>query len=56
MCLQQGKQYTDDYFAELDFIEIVQNLKEGYESDVIESSDSHTASSSEEEGIVQYCY
>lgn len=46
---EQGKQYTDDYFAELDFIEIVQNLKEGYESDVIESSDSHTASSSEEE-------
>ncbi|XP_076450778.1 histone-lysine N-methyltransferase SETDB1-like [Babylonia areolata] len=29
-----GKQYGDEYLAELDFIEVVERQKEGYESDV----------------------
>lgn len=37
---QDGKQYGDEYLAELDFIEVVERQKEGYESDVdIEFSD-----------------
>lgn len=31
---QDGKQYGDEYLAELDFIEVVERQKEGYESDV----------------------
>ncbi|XP_070198817.1 histone-lysine N-methyltransferase SETDB1-like [Littorina saxatilis] len=31
-----GKQYGDEYLAELDFIEVVERQKEGYESDVEE--------------------
>ncbi|ESP01220.1 hypothetical protein LOTGIDRAFT_111681, partial [Lottia gigantea] len=37
---QDGKQYGDEYLAELDFIEVVERQKEGYESDV-EEPDSH---------------
>ncbi|BFZ05005.1 hypothetical protein BsWGS_08044 [Bradybaena similaris] len=37
---EDGKQYGDEYLAELDFIEVVERQKEGYESDVdIEFSD-----------------
>lgn len=31
---EDGKQYGDQYLAELDFIEVVERQKEGYESDV----------------------
>nr|KAG5695708.1 hypothetical protein BaRGS_022385 [Batillaria attramentaria] len=31
---RDGKQYGDEYLAELDFIEVVERQKEGYESDV----------------------
>ncbi|KAH9499961.1 Histone-lysine N-methyltransferase SETDB1-B [Bulinus truncatus] len=31
---EDGKQYGDEYLAELDFIEVVERQKEGYESDV----------------------
>ncbi|KAK7864464.1 hypothetical protein R5R35_011697 [Gryllus longicercus] len=31
-----GKNYGDEYLAELDYIEVVERLKEGYESDVVE--------------------
>ncbi|KAL8568155.1 hypothetical protein ACOMHN_027678 [Nucella lapillus] len=34
-----GKQYGDEYLAELDFIEVVERQKEGYESDVEEPED-----------------
>ena len=37
--LQDGKQYGDEYLAELDFIEVVEGQKEGYESDVDMSDD-----------------
>ncbi|XP_067655240.1 histone-lysine N-methyltransferase SETDB1-like isoform X2 [Haliotis asinina] len=48
---EDGKQYGDEYLAELDFIEVVERQKEGYESDVEEDQgigddDSHD----EEEG------
>ncbi|XP_048242082.1 histone-lysine N-methyltransferase eggless-like isoform X2 [Haliotis rufescens] len=33
---EDGKQYGDEYLAELDFIEVVERQKEGYESDVEE--------------------
>jgi histone-lysine N-methyltransferase SETDB1 len=33
---QGGKNYGDEYLAELDYIEVVEKLKEGYESDVVE--------------------
>ncbi len=32
--MQDGQQYGDEYLAELDYIEVVERLKEGYESDV----------------------
>ena len=31
---QDGQQYGDEYLAELDYIEVVERNKEGYESDV----------------------
>ena len=31
---QEGKQYGDEYLAELDFIEVAESRKQGYESDV----------------------
>ena len=33
---RQGQNYGDEYFADLDLIEIVERNKEGYESDVSE--------------------
>ncbi|PSN51326.1 hypothetical protein C0J52_15725 [Blattella germanica] len=38
--IKGGKNYGDEYLAELDYIEVVEKLKEGYESDVVEDSDS----------------
>ncbi|XP_012530724.1 histone-lysine N-methyltransferase eggless isoform X2 [Monomorium pharaonis] len=32
-----GKNYGDEYLAELDYVEVVEGFKEGYESDVLES-------------------
>ncbi len=32
-CYQDGQQYGDEYLAELDFIEVVERGKEGYESE-----------------------
>ncbi|XP_050588559.1 histone-lysine N-methyltransferase eggless isoform X2 [Bombus affinis] len=32
-----GKNYGDEYLAELDYVEVVESIKEGYESDVLES-------------------
>ena len=32
--LQDGQQFGDEYLAELDYIEVVERQKEGYESDV----------------------
>lgn len=37
--MQGGKTYGDEYLAELDYIESVENLKEGYESEVRDQSD-----------------
>ncbi|XP_072034491.1 histone-lysine N-methyltransferase SETDB1-B-like isoform X2 [Amphiura filiformis] len=34
MANERGRLYGDEYFAELDYIEVVENNKEGYESDV----------------------
>ena len=31
---EDGKKYGDEYFADLDLIEVVENCKLGYESDV----------------------
>ena len=36
LLLQDGQQYGDEYLAELDYMEVVEKLKEGYESDVNE--------------------
>jgi hypothetical protein len=44
---QEGKNYGDEYLAELDYIEVVEKLKEGYESDVVEDD---SDSPSEEKG------
>lgn len=38
-CFQDGQQYGDEYLAELDYIEVVERLKEGYESDVNEDEE-----------------
>ena len=45
--MQGGKNYGDEYLAELDYIEVVEKLKEGYESDVVEDD---TESLEEEKG------
>ena len=34
--LQDGHQYGDEYLAELDHIEVIAGLKEGYEDDVVD--------------------
>jgi len=46
--MQDGKQFGDEYLAELDLIEVVERHKDNYESDVEEPEDnqSHAASSS----------
>jgi histone-lysine N-methyltransferase SETDB1 len=44
--VQGGKNYGDEYLAELDYIEVVEKLKEGYESDIVDDSES----SAEEKG------
>lgn len=36
---EAGDNYGDEYFAELDYIEVVENLKEGYEPDVTNDDD-----------------
>lgn len=46
-CVQEGKNYGDEYLADLDYIEVVENLKYGYESDVEEDLDDD----SNDEGI-----
>ncbi|XP_046383307.1 histone-lysine N-methyltransferase eggless isoform X2 [Ischnura elegans] len=33
---EDGKAYGDEYLAELDYIEVVERIKEGYESDVLD--------------------
>lgn len=33
---QDGQQFGDEYLAELDYMEVVERFKEGYESDVNE--------------------
>lgn len=46
---EDGQQYGDEYLAELDYIEVVEKHKEGYESEVVEpeeeSSDDSNSSS-----------
>jgi len=34
--VQGGREYGDEYFAELDFIETCENVKEGYEEEVVD--------------------
>lgn len=36
---EAGDNYGDEYFAELDYIEVAENLKEGYEPDVVNDDD-----------------
>ena len=33
---QEGKNYGDEYLAELDYIEVVESTKEGYEAEAVE--------------------
>jgi [histone H3]-N6,N6-dimethyl-lysine9 N-methyltransferase len=49
--LQEGKQFGDEYLAELDYIEVLERCKEGYESDVsdIEDADFDGSKLNEEE-------
>ncbi|XP_043220666.1 histone-lysine N-methyltransferase eggless-like isoform X1 [Amphibalanus amphitrite] len=37
---EDGKNYGDEYLAELDYIEVLERLKEGYESDVVDDDES----------------
>ena len=46
---KDGKQYGDEYLAELDFIEVVERQKEGYESDVEDPDDNIVNDNAEEE-------
>lgn len=40
---EDGTQFGDEYLAELDYIEVVERMKEGYESDVVESDSSESS-------------
>lgn len=37
--LQEGKQFGDEYLAELDYIEVLERCKDGYESDASDTND-----------------
>lgn len=38
----------DEYFAELDYIEVVENMKEGYEPDVVHEEDNESSSADDD--------
>ncbi|CAH1786455.1 unnamed protein product, partial [Owenia fusiformis] len=48
---EDGHQYGDEYLAELDHIEVVENLKEGYESDVVDPDDEGSSDDDEDESM-----
>ncbi|XP_014776504.1 histone-lysine N-methyltransferase eggless isoform X1 [Octopus bimaculoides] len=41
---EDGQQYGDEYLAELDYIEVVEKHKEGYESEVVDLDDAESTS------------
>lgn len=41
---EDGKQFGDEYLAELDLIETIERAKEGYESDVVTDPEEEEAS------------
>ncbi|CAI8016155.1 Histone-lysine N-methyltransferase SETDB1-A [Geodia barretti] len=43
---------SDEYFAELDYIEVMEHHKEGYEEEVVMPSDHETTMSSEDESFI----
>lgn len=43
----------DEYFAELDYIEVVENMKEGYEPEAINDNDEPDSSESDEDFDVE---
>lgn len=43
---EDGKNYGDEYLAELDYIEVVETYKEGYEADVVEPEEYSTSRAS----------
>lgn len=53
---EAGENAGDEYFAELDYIEVAERLKQGYESDVPDDwrSDTSTSSSSDSEVIFAF--
>lgn len=40
--MQEGKNYGDEYLAELDYIEVIESTKQDYESDVPEDLEEDT--------------
>lgn len=48
-CWQDGQTYGDEYLAELDYMEVVESHKEGYESDVPDLQDNSNCEEEEEE-------
>lgn len=48
--LQDGQQYGDEYLAELDYIEVVEKHKEGYESEVVDPDEDSSDDSSSSSG------
>ena len=47
--MKDGQQYGDEYLAELDYIEVVERMKEGYESDVDPNIDEGIGNDEDEE-------
>ncbi|XP_011144404.1 histone-lysine N-methyltransferase eggless isoform X2 [Harpegnathos saltator] len=47
-----GKNYGDEYLAELDYVEVVEGIKEGYESDVLETEESMSPTDDQEKDDV----
>lgn len=48
-----GKNYGDEYLAELDYVEVVEGIKEGYESDVLETEVSMSPTDNRQKDIVE---
>lgn len=49
-----GVNYGDEYLAELDYVEVVEGMKEGYESDVVEDESGFVDGISEADSMKFY--
>lgn len=51
-----GTQFGDEYLADLNFIELIENQKDGYESECFQSDQQSSESQSSTSGAISYCF